>query len=47
MKDVPTKMISWRASTLSLARRVTLAQSTLATIPSYIMQTTRIPPKYL
>ena len=35
---------SWRASTLSLAGQITLAQSVLATIPSYVMQTSRIPP---
>ena len=38
-----SRLNAWLASSLSLVGRVTLAQSALATIPSYIMQTTRIP----
>ena len=38
-----SRLNAWWASSLSLASRVTLAQSALATIPSYIMETTRIP----
>ncbi|CAN1147835.1 Putative ribonuclease H protein At1g65750 [Linum perenne] len=33
------KLTGWKASSLSLAGRVTLAQSVISAIPSYIMQT--------
>ncbi|CAN1144211.1 Putative ribonuclease H protein At1g65750 [Linum perenne] len=37
------KLTGWKASSLSLAGRVTLAQSVLSAIPSYIMQTSVLP----
>ena len=37
-----SKLNRWKANTLFSAGRITLAQSGLFTIPSYLMQTTRI-----
>ncbi|KAL4391935.1 hypothetical protein AHAS_Ahas03G0294800 [Arachis hypogaea] len=37
-----SRLSTWKARNLSLAGRVTLTQSTLASIPTYIMQTMRI-----
>lgn len=37
------KMSGWKASSLSFAGRVTLAQAFLSTIPGYVMQTCAIP----
>lgn len=37
------KLIGWKASTLSFAGRITLAQSSLLSIPGYTMQTFNIP----
>ncbi|CAN1188832.1 Putative ribonuclease H protein At1g65750 [Linum perenne] len=37
------KLAGWKANTLSLAGRVTLASSVLNSIPSYVMQTTALP----
>lgn len=37
------RLSSWKASTLSLAGRVTLAKSVVAALPSYCMQTMLIP----
>ncbi|CAN1162506.1 Putative ribonuclease H protein At1g65750 [Linum perenne] len=40
---IDNKLSGWKAKTLSLAGRVTLAQSVLAAIPAYVMQTAVIP----
>ncbi|XP_028804491.1 uncharacterized protein LOC114759480 [Neltuma alba] len=40
---VQHKLSGWKASSLSLAGRITLAQSVLSSIPLYTMQTTRLP----
>lgn len=37
------KLASWKANSLSLAGRITLAQSCLSGMPNYIMQTTALP----
>ncbi|CAN1826458.1 Putative ribonuclease H protein At1g65750 [Linum perenne] len=37
------KLSGWKVKSLSLAGRVTLAQSVLAAIPAYVMQTAMIP----
>lgn len=37
------KMSNWKASSLSFAGRVTLAQASLSSIPGYVMQATVIP----
>ncbi|CAN1122260.1 hypothetical protein LINPERHAP2_LOCUS1265 [Linum perenne] len=37
------KLSSWKAKSLSLAGRVTLAQSVLSAIPAYAMQTSLLP----
>lgn len=37
------RLSSWRAETLSFAGRVTLAQSVVAALPTYTMQTTLLP----
>lgn len=37
------KLNGWKANTLSLVGRITLAQSALATIPSCLIQTIQIP----
>lgn len=39
---VRRKLTSWKARTLCFAGRVTLAQSTVMNLPSYVMQTTTI-----
>ncbi|XP_072052154.1 uncharacterized protein [Arachis hypogaea] len=38
-----SRLSTWKARNLSLAGRVTLTQSALTSIPTYIMQTMRIP----
>jgi hypothetical protein len=43
MDRVRNKLSGWKATHLSMAGRATLVQSVIATIPSYAMQTTRIP----
>ncbi|KAL4343507.1 hypothetical protein AHAS_Ahas11G0085300 [Arachis hypogaea] len=40
---ITSRLSTWKAHNLSLAGRVTLTQSALALIPTYIMQTMRIP----
>lgn len=40
---VRSKLTGWKANSLSLAGRLTLAQSALATIPYYAMQSTKLP----
>lgn len=37
------KLSNWKANNLSLAGRITLAQSCLSSIPSYLMQTATLP----
>ena len=37
------RLNGWKSNSLSLAGRVTLAKSALSTIPSYVMQTMKIP----
>lgn len=43
MDKVDKRLTGWKVHTLSLAGRTTLIQSTLSTIPSYAMQTVRLP----
>ncbi|CAN1147561.1 Putative ribonuclease H protein At1g65750 [Linum perenne] len=40
---ITQKLMGWKVKSLSLAGRVTLAQSVLAAIPAYVMQTAVIP----
>lgn len=40
---IHSKLTGWKASTLSQAGRITLAQSTILSIPNYVMHTTLIP----
>jgi len=40
---VDQRLTGWKTKCLSLAGRATLIQSTLATIPAYVMQSTRLP----
>ncbi|KAK5813516.1 hypothetical protein PVK06_028967 [Gossypium arboreum] len=37
------KLLGWKAKSLSLSGRITLAKSVLATIPTYVMQTMLVP----
>ena len=37
------KLAGWRSKTLSMAGRATLIQSSLSTIPTYVMQTAKLP----
>nr|XP_023874857.1 uncharacterized protein LOC111987377 [Quercus suber] len=41
------KLAGWKASLLSQARRAVLVQSSLSTIPNYVMQCTHLPAKVL
>ncbi|KAH1031612.1 hypothetical protein J1N35_043786 [Gossypium stocksii] len=43
VEKVHSRLSSWDAKKLAFARRVTLAQSILLTIPSYLMQSTIVP----
>ena len=43
MDNVRKKLSEWAAKSLSLAGRITLAKSVLLAIPSYAMQTTKLP----
>ncbi|XP_057444772.1 uncharacterized protein LOC130737018 [Lotus japonicus] len=43
LEKAQKRLSSWKASTLSLAGRVTLAKSVVASLPSYCMQTMLIP----
>jgi mannosylglycoprotein endo-beta-mannosidase len=43
IEKMKKKLAGWKASSLSFAGRVTLAQSSLANIPGYVMQTCNIP----
>jgi len=43
MERIDKRFVGWKTSCLSLAGRATLIQSTIEAIPSYIMQTTRLP----
>ena len=43
LEKVSKKMCSWKASSLSLAGRITLSKSVLAAIPQYYFQTTKLP----
>ncbi|CAN1190816.1 Putative ribonuclease H protein At1g65750, partial [Linum perenne] len=42
---IDTKLAGWKAKSLSLVGPVTLAQSVLAAIPTYVMQTVVLPAK--
>lgn len=43
LDKVHNKLNGWDATSLSLARRITLDKSVLLTIPSYFMNTVRLP----
>ncbi|CAN1201040.1 Putative ribonuclease H protein At1g65750 [Linum perenne] len=43
VKRIDQKLTGWKAKSLSLAGRVTLAQAVLAAIPAYVMQSTILP----
>ena len=43
LDHMQNKLNGWKVNSLSLARRITIAQFALATVPSYIMQTVKIP----
>ncbi|CAL1366122.1 unnamed protein product [Linum trigynum] len=43
LEKIDRKLTAWKAKTLSLAGRVTLAQSVLNAIPTYAMQTSMLP----
>ena len=40
---VDRRLAGWKTKCLSLAGRATLIQSTITTIPAYVMQSTRLP----
>jgi len=43
VERVENRLAGWRVKCLSLAGRITLIQSTITTIPAYVMQSARLP----